>query len=342
MAKLTCEICGSTDLVKEEGLFVCQGCGMKYSTDDVKKLANELNVTDESDKELEKLYQAARNAEEASNFDTAIKHYERISEKDPNSWEAMLYITTLKTRNIINGKITVSAANVLNSVPKIVGLTKLEKDEEAIKDAIEKVYIELSYTATDLFYKATAFYKSLINTLSSKALTESQERCLIIVKILETFADLVESNFDMTDDYYRSLVGVALKDIFNLSEYYKKVIKTYTFEKDYLESIKNKILKYDPSFIAPERKGCYVATCVYGSYDCPQVWTLRRYRDNTLAATWYGRAFIKTYYAISPTLVKWFGNTNWFKKMWQGTLDRMVQKLQSEGVESTPYEDKNW
>ena len=88
--------------------------------------------------------------------------------------------------------------------------------------------------------------------------------------------------------------------------------------------------------------GCYVATAVYGSYDCPQVWTLRRYRDYTLAETWHGRVFIKTYYAISPTLVKWFGHTGWFKKMWQGTLDRMVAKLQANGVESTPYEDKNW
>ena len=44
--------------------------------------------------------------------------------------------------------------------------------------------------------------------------------------------------------------------------------------------------------------GCYVATAVYGSYDCPQVWTLRRYRDYTLAETWHGRAFIRTYYAI--------------------------------------------
>lgn len=87
---------------------------------------------------------------------------------------------------------------------------------------------------------------------------------------------------------------------------------------------------------------CYVATAVYGSYDCPQVWTLRRYRDYTLAETWYGRAFIKTYYAISPRIVKWFGNTEWFKKMWQGKLDRMVAKLQTNGVESTPYEDKEW
>ena len=94
---------------------------------------------------------------------------------------------------------------------------------------------------------------------------------------------------------------------------------------------------------APAKSGgCYVATAVYGSYDCPQVWTLRRYRDYTLAETWHGRAFIKTYYAISPTLVKWFGHTEWFKKMWQGKLDRMVSKLQANGVESTPYEDKNW
>lgn len=86
--------------------------------------------------------------------------------------------------------------------------------------------------------------------------------------------------------------------------------------------------------------GCYIATAVYGSYDCPQVWTLRRYRDYMLAQTWYGRAFIKAYYIISPTLVKWFGDTIWFKKMWEGKLDRMVAKLQAKGFESTPYNDK--
>lgn len=88
--------------------------------------------------------------------------------------------------------------------------------------------------------------------------------------------------------------------------------------------------------------GCYVATAVYGSYDCPQVWTLRRYRDKILAATWCGRAFIRTYYAISPTIVKWFGNTEWFKNIWRNKLDKMVAKLQANGVDSTPYKDKNW
>ena len=88
--------------------------------------------------------------------------------------------------------------------------------------------------------------------------------------------------------------------------------------------------------------GCYVATAVYGSYDCPQVWTLRRFRDNTLASTWHGRVFIRTYYAVSPILVKWFGQTEWFKNFWRDKLDKMVDTLQKQGVESTPYQDKKW
>lgn len=88
--------------------------------------------------------------------------------------------------------------------------------------------------------------------------------------------------------------------------------------------------------------GCYVATAVYGNYDCPEVWTLRRFRDNKLSVTWYGRLFIYTYYAISPTIIKWFGKTKWFNKFWKTKLDKMVKKLQNEGFESTPYVDKKW
>jgi hypothetical protein len=69
------------------------------------------------------------------------------------------------------------------------------------------------------------------------------------------------------------------------------------------------------------------------------VWTLRRYRDYALAESWYGRVFIRIYYAISPTLVKRFGHTNWFKKLCKDRLDGMVSKLQAKGFESTPYED---
>jgi len=86
--------------------------------------------------------------------------------------------------------------------------------------------------------------------------------------------------------------------------------------------------------------GCYIATAVYGSYNCPEVWTLRRYRDYRLAKTWYGRLFIRTYYTLSPLLVKCFGKTKWFKRLWKERLNKTVERLQSEGVADTPYEDK--
>ena len=90
------------------------------------------------------------------------------------------------------------------------------------------------------------------------------------------------------------------------------------------------------------KSGCYVATCVYGSYNCPEVWTLRRYRDDFLGQTWYGRAFIRTYYAISPFAVKIFGKFNWFRNISKKKLDRMVESLNNKGVDNTPYNDINW
>ena len=89
-------------------------------------------------------------------------------------------------------------------------------------------------------------------------------------------------------------------------------------------------------------QGCYVATSVYGSYDCPEVWTLRRFRDNVLAKTWYGRLFIRLYYAVSPTAVKLFGDCEWFQNFFRDRLDKMVSGLQADGFESTPYQDCDW
>lgn len=89
----------------------------------------------------------------------------------------------------------------------------------------------------------------------------------------------------------------------------------------------------------PPSGGCYVATCVYGSYDCPQVWTLRRFRDNTLSLSPFGRAFIRMYYTISPMVVKCFGSYRWFHKLFKKPLDKWVKTLNSNGVENTPYND---
>ncbi len=78
-----------------------------------------------------------------------------------------------------------------------------------------------------------------------------------------------------------------------------------------------------------KEEGCYIATAVYGSYDCPPVWTLRRFRDERLKKSWYGRLFIRIYYRISPTLVRLFGKTKWFNVFFKGILDRIVNRLEN-------------
>lgn len=44
MKQLTCEMCGSTDLIKQDGVFVCQTCGCKYSIEEARKMMVEGTV----------------------------------------------------------------------------------------------------------------------------------------------------------------------------------------------------------------------------------------------------------------------------------------------------------
>lgn len=194
------------------------------------------------------------------------------------------------------------------------------------------------------------------------------QRALEIDKDFDKAAKKYKEALNLSPDDYRAIWGLYVCEIAGL-KWAKSYKGYYQYPGDIGSNFNNITNKYGNRAyeLAPEetkpyyyremqgnqnyfassdsnksKQGCYIATCVYGSYNCPQVWTLRRYRDYKLAKTWFGRAFIHTYYAVSPTLVKWFGKTKWFKKLWQSKLDKMVSKLQKQGFENTPYEDKNW
>ena len=111
------------------------------------------------------------------------------------------------------------------------------------------------------------------------------------------------------------------------------------YDQDGLEQLRVKVVAWAKANGYQEKKGCYVATSVYGSYDCPPVWVLRRYRDQSLAQSTPGRAFVKAYYAVSPTLVARFGNVAWLRHIVQACLDRLVAHLRRRGVSDKAYSD---
>lgn len=85
--------------------------------------------------------------------------------------------------------------------------------------------------------------------------------------------------------------------------------------------------------------GCYIATCVYGSYDCPPVWVLRRFRDEYLNSFTLGRFFIKMYYSISPKIVLLMGGNTIFRLACRSILDKLVSLLQKTGYSNDSYND---
>lgn len=382
MKAMICEMCNSNDLVKQDGMFVCQHCGTKYSVEEAKKLMGTVVV--DKTAETEKTLLLARRARDENNSENAEKYYSAVLLNDPNNWEAAFYSVYFSAMSCTIAQIESSAYSVANCLKSVFPLIQENLDEKEQLSAVQEI-TESCILIAVLLCKATL--KTRYDTDSYENYSERIEASLLI---LSNCGNLIDSLFEKKPEIQKlaATAWKAERKLFNLyknSCYYgeKGFISFNSINEieemwlvwnpshhDFSDSTKHqlkiaeKIGKYDPEYYtafveavearakkekedygelaAKNKSGCYVATAVYGSYDCPEVWTLRRFRDNTLATTWYGRAFIHTYYAISPTLVKWFGDTVWFKSMWKPKLDRMVKNLRDQGIEDTPYDDKRW
>lgn len=73
--------------------------------------------------------------------------------------------------------------------------------------------------------------------------------------------------------------------------------------------------------------GCYIATMVYGSYDAPEVWVLRRFRDNTLQRSRGGRWFINWYYSWSPGFVAKYSKFRFVHRAAKAALQPLIWLL---------------
>lgn len=79
--------------------------------------------------------------------------------------------------------------------------------------------------------------------------------------------------------------------------------------------------------------GCFIATAVYGSYDCPEVLTLRAFRDNVLKKYRAGRAFIAIYYRYGPYLARIVKGSPFLSSAFKRLLDRIVSTLRARGID---------
>ncbi len=91
MKAIVCELCGSNDLVKEDGLFVCQYCGTKYSLEEAKKLFVEISgpVTVKIEQpDIDESLLKARQALKSGMKKAAQKYIVDAFNNDPMNWQA--------------------------------------------------------------------------------------------------------------------------------------------------------------------------------------------------------------------------------------------------------------
>ena len=97
MKQLTCEMCGSTDLIKEDGVFVCQSCGCKYSVEEAKRLMIEGTVDVQGTVKVdnsafvEKYLANARRALGKDDWEEVERYYNMVEQNSPSNMEAVFF-----------------------------------------------------------------------------------------------------------------------------------------------------------------------------------------------------------------------------------------------------------
>ena len=146
MKPLTCEMCGSTNLLKQDDVFVCQSCGTKYSVEEAKKMmvegtvAVEGTVKIDTSSELKNLYEIARRAKDMENAENAEKYYDMILVKDPTSWEANFYVVYYRAMKCKIAEIWSAGNSLVNSIPSIFELVDKHVSEEERIPVLNELY----------------------------------------------------------------------------------------------------------------------------------------------------------------------------------------------------------
>lgn len=90
MQKIVCELCGSNDLAKVDGVFVCQYCGCKYTLEEAKKLMVSGVVEIDRSQEARNILKNANVTYDGLNFVKAYDLYTEVLNIDPDNEEAIM------------------------------------------------------------------------------------------------------------------------------------------------------------------------------------------------------------------------------------------------------------
>ena len=262
MKRLVCEMCGGSELVKQDGVFVCQNCGTKYSVEEAKKMMVEGAVTVEGtvsvegtvkvdkSEELKKLYTLARRAKESDNTENAVRYYTQIELQDPDSWEAYFYLIYFKARVSKLGEIHKDCKNLSNcfsttfnllnkSIPeeddKVIALKMIVHDIRRISD----IMLSSAYNIMEYNYREFCeYHQSVLEMMES--LGDN------IIKVIPEYCEIAAIAWISEIDAF--IKECCFGEEKKAMEECKSMIQFTGYD---ISKVANKIYEIDPSYEDP-------------------------------------------------------------------------------------------
>jgi hypothetical protein len=261
MKVIKCELCGSNQFMKQDGVYVCQYCRTKYSAEEAKKMMVEgtVEVTgsvriDNSGK-LETALKNARRARNDSNSELAEKYYEEVRDIDPDNWEAVFFNTYFKAMQCKIAQIESAANSIRNCIDTVFTLIRDHLSEEADQEtAIKEVAIHTIRISTILYDAATNRYNGISTQIQDNYRQEYINNVFASSHTIYDLGDSLEIYFG-DKKYACDLAVTAWKSAIPLHNSIIHFLKHTESNKETIKYYEDRIKKYDASYKAPEAAG---------------------------------------------------------------------------------------
>ncbi|MBQ7989927.1 MAG: hypothetical protein IJ251_02615 [Oscillospiraceae bacterium] len=235
MQRFACEMCGSSELLKDGDFFVCQSCGTKYTPEAAKKMMVEGTVTVDRSKELNNLYTLARRARETDNIEDGAKYYNQLVQLDPNNWEAYFFSVYFSQLECKIYQISSAAGNIRQALSPTIDLIESIPDNVQKSSAYSVLGASVIEGSNMLLNVAYSHYCN--NSSVDGTMTEYGVRRDACYSLIKSCADLFADR------------KAGKKTAFTL---YKKILinKRFNIKNNDRENIWKKMHECDPDFDA--------------------------------------------------------------------------------------------
>ncbi|MCH5170197.1 MAG: hypothetical protein J1F24_02805 [Oscillospiraceae bacterium] len=189
MKQLTCEMCGGTDLIKQDGAFVCQNCGMKYSVDEAKKMMIEGTVDVQGTVKVdnsafvERYLRNAHRALDKEDWEEVEKYYNMVEQNVPDNMEAVFFssygkaMLSMTDSDYFKREQKFQVLNRSMSVISDYYETTTENKEEILRKIA--AYINKMYSVTFVYQRQSIDLAGAIRAASG--VTGSRQWCINLI-----------------------------------------------------------------------------------------------------------------------------------------------------------------